>query len=152
SCSRKNATTCKAILPAVHSIFRPISRTKSLPDKGWPPPTAGGLSAIRSHRRQAAVNVLFVNSLSPSPIHATPPWIGLGVCGLTKRTTFAVHGAAASRSIRLQHSPSIGVQVTTIPAIAARLAGGFVQPIGIDELRMAIAAALDAAALGELEP
>lgn len=69
------------------------------------------------------------------------------------RRTIVAHGRLAMREVRLTaaRAGAHGVQVLTFEQLAARLAGGFFQPIDSDSLRMAIRSALATASLGELD-
>jgi hypothetical protein len=69
------------------------------------------------------------------------------------RRTFVAHGRFAMRELRLRaaRTGAHGTQVMTIEHLAARLAGGFAQPIDSDTLRVAIQHALSVTTLGELD-
>ena len=60
------------------------------------------------------------------------------------RITFVAHGRLAMREIRLEAARRCrhGVQVMTFEQMAARLAGGFLEPIDADALRIAVRQAL----------
>lgn len=68
------------------------------------------------------------------------------------RRTVLIHTRHAWRSHRTQvaFSESLGLQLYTIEQLAARLAGGFLQPIDPDDLSAAVASALSSS-LGELD-
>ena len=70
-----------------------------------------------------------------------------------KRQTYIAHGRLASREIRLDAARNRrhGVQVMAFEQMAARLAGGFAQPIDAEALRAAIQHALPDTHLGELD-
>ena len=70
-----------------------------------------------------------------------------------KRHTYVAHGRLASREIRLDaaRGQRHGVQVMTFEQLAARLAGGFSQPIDAETLREMIQQVLPDTELGELE-
>jgi hypothetical protein len=70
-----------------------------------------------------------------------------------KRKTYVAHGRLASREIRLEaaRNQRHGVQVMAFEQLAARLAGGFAQPINTEALRAAIQQALPETVLGELD-
>ncbi|TXN27670.1 PD-(D/E)XK nuclease family protein [Methylobacterium sp. WL19] len=70
-----------------------------------------------------------------------------------KRRTYIAHGRLASREIRLDaaRGQRHGVQVMSFEQMAARLAGGFMQPIDAEALRDAIQQALPDTMLGELD-
>jgi len=65
---------------------------------------------------------------------------------LVSRTTFIVDGPLALRSQRLTaaREGAIGRDILTLPLLAARLAGGFIAPVGTDVLFPAIQTALAA--------
>jgi PD-(D/E)XK nuclease superfamily len=65
---------------------------------------------------------------------------------LVSRSTFIVDGPLALRSRRLAaaREGAIGRDILTLPLLAARLAGGFIMPLGTDALFPAIQAALAA--------
>jgi hypothetical protein len=65
---------------------------------------------------------------------------------LVSRSTFIVDGPLALRSKRLAaaREGAIGRDILTLPLLAARLAGGFIMPLGTDALFPAIQAALAA--------
>ena len=71
----------------------------------------------------------------------------------TMRRTIVVHTKLASHSVRVEaaRGNASGVQIRTMDQVAARLAGGFIQPIDPDALQDAVKAALAATNLGELE-
>ena len=70
-----------------------------------------------------------------------------------RRQTYIAHGRLASREIRLDaaRNQRHGVQVMAFEQMAARLAGGFTQPIDGEALRDAIQQALPETDLGELD-
>ena len=70
-----------------------------------------------------------------------------------ERRTYIAHGRLASREIRLDaaRNQRHGVQVMAFEQMAARLAGGFAQPIDAETLRDAIQQALPETDLGELD-
>lgn len=70
------------------------------------------------------------------------------------RRTIVVHTRLAGHMARVEaaHAGRCGVQVTTMDHLAARLAGGFLQPIEAEVLHQAVAAAPVATDLGPLEP
>ena len=72
---------------------------------------------------------------------------------ILKRITFVAHGRLAMREIRLEAARRCrhGVQVTTFEQMAARLAGGFLEPIDADALRIAVRQALPVTDLGGLD-
>lgn len=69
------------------------------------------------------------------------------------RKTLVVHSRYAWRSHRTRTALAgeQGLQLLTIEQVAARLAGGFLQPIDRDDCNAAVCAALDALPLGELD-
>ena len=73
--------------------------------------------------------------------------------GLAQRRTVVVHSRLAIRELRLDAARSRrhGLQVMTLEQLAARLAGGFLQPVDDEALRTAIRAALPETGLGELD-
>jgi hypothetical protein len=70
-----------------------------------------------------------------------------------QRQTYIAHGRLASREIRLEaaHLHRHGTQVMAFEQLAARLAGGFAQPIDAETLRDAIQRVLPDTNLGELD-
>ena len=70
-----------------------------------------------------------------------------------QRQTYIVHGRLASREIRLDaaRNQHHGTQVMAFEQLAARLAGGFAQPIDAESLRDAIQRVLPETDLGELD-
>ena len=68
------------------------------------------------------------------------------------RETLVVHNRHASRSYRTRAALPArqGLQLLTIEQLAARLAGGFIQPIDPDDFNDAVAAALTVP-MGELD-
>lgn len=70
-----------------------------------------------------------------------------------KRQTYIAHGRLASGEIRLEAARNRrhGVQVMAFEQLAARLAGGFTQPIDAETLRDAIQQVLPDLGLGELD-
>lgn len=70
-----------------------------------------------------------------------------------QRRTYIAHGRLASREIRLDAArhQKHGTQVMAFEQLAARLAGGFAQPIDMETLRDAIQRVLPDTYLGELE-
>ena len=73
--------------------------------------------------------------------------------GLAQRRTVVVHSRLAIRELRLDAARSRrhGLQVMTLEQLAARLAGGFLQPVDDEALRTAIQAAFPETGLGELD-
>jgi hypothetical protein len=71
----------------------------------------------------------------------------------TLRRTIVVHTRLAGYSARVEaaRANANGVQIRTMDQVAARLAGGFIQPIDPDALQDAVKAALASTSLGELE-
>ena len=71
----------------------------------------------------------------------------------TARCTVIAHSRLAMRELRLDAArrKQHGLQVMTFEQLAARLAGGFVQPVDDDALREAIKAVLPGTTLGELD-
>ncbi len=70
-----------------------------------------------------------------------------------QRQTYIVHGRLASREIRLDAArhQRHGTQVMAFEQLAARLAGGFMQPIDAETLRDSIQRVLPDTNLGELD-
>jgi hypothetical protein len=70
-----------------------------------------------------------------------------------KRRTIVVEGPLAFRMRRIAaaRDGELGIQIMTLPLLAARLAGGFVQPASRPQLLAAIRAALDAGGFRDLE-
>lgn len=70
-----------------------------------------------------------------------------------KRRTIVVEGPLAfgMRRIVAARRGETGVQILTMPQLAARLAGGFTQPARSEDLDPAIRAALEAGGFAELE-
>jgi PD-(D/E)XK nuclease superfamily len=70
-----------------------------------------------------------------------------------QRTTRVVSGPLALRMerIRAAQDNALGVEITTLPLLAARLAGGFRRPAATEALQLAIHDALKAGAFIELE-
>lgn len=70
-----------------------------------------------------------------------------------QRTTRVVSGPLALRIERLTaaRTNALGVEVTTLPLLAARLAGGFRRPAGAEEIQPAIRDVLQAGDFKELE-
>ncbi len=70
-----------------------------------------------------------------------------------RRQTYIAHGRLASREIRLDaaRNQRHGIQVMSFEQMAARLAGGFTQPIDAEALRDAIQRCLPETNLGELD-
>jgi hypothetical protein len=70
-----------------------------------------------------------------------------------QRQTYIAHGRLASREIRLDAARNQyhGTQVMAFEQLAARLAGGFFQPIDVETLRDAIQRVLPETDLGELD-
>jgi hypothetical protein len=70
-----------------------------------------------------------------------------------KRRTIVVEGPLAFRMRRIAAARrcEFGIQIMTMPLLAARLAGGFVQPISRPDLLAAIRAALDSGGFADLE-
>jgi hypothetical protein len=70
-----------------------------------------------------------------------------------KRRTVVVEGPLAYRMRRIAaaRNGELGIQIVTLPLLAARLAGGFVQPASRPQLIAAIRAALDAGGFRDLE-
>jgi hypothetical protein len=71
----------------------------------------------------------------------------------TTRRTIVVHTKLAGHNARVEaaRTNANGVQIRTMDQVAARLAGGFIQPIDPDALQDAVKAALASTNLGELE-
>jgi hypothetical protein len=71
-----------------------------------------------------------------------------------ERRTIVVHTRLAGHMARVAaaRAGSCGIQILTMDRLAARLAGGFLQPIDPEALHEAVRAALAATELGELEP
>ena len=72
----------------------------------------------------------------------------------TNRTTRVLQGPLASRMQRLAAADqgALGLQFTTMPLLAARLAGGFFRPAHSDDLESALQTALKAGGFAEIEP
>lgn len=72
---------------------------------------------------------------------------------VTLRRTIVVYTRLAGYSARVEaaRTNANGVQIRTMDQVAARLAGGFIQPIDPDALQDAVKAALASTSLGELE-
>lgn len=70
-----------------------------------------------------------------------------------KRTTKVVSGPLALKMQRLgaARDGAIGLEIVTLPQLAARLAAGFARPVTSDVLQPAIRAALEVGGLSELE-
>lgn len=70
-----------------------------------------------------------------------------------QRQTIITHGRLAMRTARLHAARAgrQGVQILAVEQLAARLAGGFVEPLGDETLLTAIQAVLPTIALGELD-
>ncbi|MFL6603054.1 MAG: PD-(D/E)XK nuclease family protein [Steroidobacteraceae bacterium] len=70
------------------------------------------------------------------------------------RRTIVVQGPLAFRVHRLAAADqgSLGLQLTTLPLLAARLAGGFSRPAQSDEVESALQAALKVGAFTQIEP
>jgi len=70
-----------------------------------------------------------------------------------ERRTIVVHTRLAGHMARVAtaRAGACGVQIMTMDHLAARLAGGFIQPIDADALHEAVKAALAETALGELQ-
>jgi hypothetical protein len=71
-----------------------------------------------------------------------------------KRQTIVVEGPLAFRMRRLAAAglAEAGVQIMTLPQLAARLVGGFARPARSNDLDPAIRSALEAGSLIDLEP
>jgi hypothetical protein len=71
-----------------------------------------------------------------------------------ERRTIVVHTRLAGHMARVAaaRAGSCGTQILTMDRLAARLAGGFLQPIDPEALHEAVRAAVVATELGELEP
>jgi hypothetical protein len=69
------------------------------------------------------------------------------------RRTIVVHTRLASHAARVEaaRTSAHGLQILTVNRLAARLAGGFLQPIDAEALHDAVALALNSIELGELE-
>jgi hypothetical protein len=69
------------------------------------------------------------------------------------RRTIVVHTKLAGHNARVEaaRANASGAQILTMDRLAARLAGGFIQPIDADALQDAVKAALASTNLGELE-
>src|SRR3954471_13596022 len=72
--------------------------------------------------------------------------------GLMQRRTIIVQGPLAFRMRRLEaaHHAEAGLQIMTLPQLAARLAGGFVRPATPQELAPAIQTAIEHGEFNEL--
>ena len=70
-----------------------------------------------------------------------------------KRRTIVVEGPLAFRMRRIvaARRAEAGIQIMTLPQLAARLAGGFVRPARSQDLDPAIRTALDAGGFSDLE-
>lgn len=70
-----------------------------------------------------------------------------------QRRTAVVSGALAfkMRRLRAAQQSELGLEVLTLPQVAARLAGGFIQPAGSEVLQPAIREALEAGGFSDLE-
>ena len=70
-----------------------------------------------------------------------------------KRRTIIVEGPLAFRMRRIvaARDGELGMQIMTLPLLAARLAGGFVQPASCPQLLAAIRTALEAAGIKDVE-
>src|SRR5258707_14325795 len=70
------------------------------------------------------------------------------------RRTVIVQGPLAFRMHRLTAADrgTLGVQLTTLPLLAARLAGGFYPPAPSGEIQSSLQSALAAGGFSELEP
>jgi hypothetical protein len=70
------------------------------------------------------------------------------------RRTVVVQGPLAFRMYRLAAADrgALGLQLTTLPLLAARLAGGFFRPAQSEDLESAIQSALAAGGFAEIEP
>ncbi len=89
--------------------------------------------------------------LSEEPLEA-----GEGVntkASATLRRTIVVHTKLAGHKARVEaaRANANGIQILTMDRVAARLAGGFIEPIDPDTLQDAMKAALTSTSLGELE-
>src|ERR1700736_5473388 len=73
---------------------------------------------------------------------------------LANRRTVVVQGPLAFRMRRLAAADQsvLGINITSLPLLAARLAGGFLRPARSEDLEPAIKTALDAGGFAELEP
>lgn len=71
-----------------------------------------------------------------------------------RRSTVVIEGPLAFRMRRLAaaRAGAAGLQLTTLPQLAARLAGGFTRPAALHELEPTIQQALAAGGYAELEP
>ena len=71
----------------------------------------------------------------------------------TWRRTIVVHTKLAGHKARVEaaRANANGIQILTMDRVAARLAGGFIEPIDPDALQDAVKAALTSTSLGELE-
>ena len=69
------------------------------------------------------------------------------------RRTIVVHTKLAGYNARVEaaRANANGIQIRTMDQVAARLAGGFIQPIDPDALQDAVKASLVSTNLGELE-
>jgi hypothetical protein len=69
------------------------------------------------------------------------------------RRTIVVHTRLASHAARVEaaRTSAHGLQILTVNRLAARLAGGFLQPIDAEALQDAVAFALNSIELGELD-
>lgn len=88
----------------------------------------------------------------PAPIYPHRR-LEAGTGNIMRRQTYIAHGRLASREIHLgaARNQRHGVQVMAFEQMAARLAGGFAQPIDAEALRDAIQQALPETDLGELD-
>jgi len=70
------------------------------------------------------------------------------------RNTVVLQGPLAFRMQRLAAADqgAFGLQFTTMPAVAARLAGGFLRPVHSEDLESALQMALKAGGFAEIEP
>lgn len=70
-----------------------------------------------------------------------------------KRRTRVVSGPLALKMQRLQaaRDGAIGLEIISLPQLAARLAGGFARPASAEDLQPAIRAALDAGGFAQIE-
>ncbi len=71
-----------------------------------------------------------------------------------RRRTIVVQGPLAFRMRRLAAADegTVGLQLTTLPLLATRLAGGFLRPAQLEDLESAIQAALNAGGFTDIEP
>ena len=94
-------------------------------------------------------------SVSPPerlPVTGEAPFDSPGPSGAVRRKTIVVSGPLALRIGRIEvaRAGGLGVEVTTLPMVVARLAGGFSRPAAAEDLLPAITAALAEGGLQDL--